>query len=67
MKYKTILHLPYQEASFETLDEAKAFIKQIDKEYVLVNDDLYSRNGYRCRYLWGGYFEGAEAFIIEEK
>ena len=44
MKYKTILHLPYQEASFETLDEAKAFIKQIDKEYVLVNDNLDSRN-----------------------
>lgn len=67
MKYKAILHSDYQEALFETLDEAKEFIKKIDPGYVLVNDDSDSRNGYRCRYLWGGYFEGIEAFIVEEK
>ena len=67
MKYKAIVHSSNQEKLCNTLDEAEVFIKQIDPEYVLINDDPDSRNKYRCRYLSGGYREGMEAFIVEVK
>lgn len=67
MKYKAIVHSSNQEKLCNTLDEAEVFIKQIDSEYWLVNDDVCSRFGYRRRYLWRGYPEGLEAFIVEVK
>ena len=67
MKYKVFLSSNHEDKIFNSLDEAKTFIKQIDSEYRLVNDDINSHNGYRCRYLWGGYREGIQAFIVEVK
>jgi hypothetical protein len=49
----------------DSLIEAQQYVKQFDPEFVLVNDDADNRNGYRCRYLWGGYREGIEMFILE--
>jgi hypothetical protein len=67
MRFKVLFHVDTElEKEFETLEQAKEYVLKIDSEYVLVNDDEQSQNGYRCRYLWGGYPEGISAFIIEQ-
>jgi hypothetical protein len=50
---------------FDSLADAKQFVTQLDSEFILTNDDNDNRNGYRCRYLWGGYPEGIQVFILE--
>lgn len=49
---------------FESLASAKQFVEEYYPEFALTNDDSDCINGYRCRYLWNGYFEGAELFIV---
>jgi len=51
---------------FELVQNAQQFVAENYSEFILCNDDADSRNGYRCRYLWGGYPEGVEIFIIQE-
>lgn len=54
-------------AECDSLVEAQQYVAQhLDPEFVLANDDADNKNGYRCRYLWGGYREGIEVFILEK-
>lgn len=50
---------------FDSLADAKQFVAQLDAEFVLTNDNPDNKDGYRCRYLWGGHREGVEVFILE--
>lgn len=52
---------------FELLDDAKQFVSNHYPEFILTNDDADNRNGYRCRYLYDGYPEGLEIFILERR
>lgn len=49
----------YFEGEFSNIDDAKSYVANKHSDFVLVND----KNGY-IRYLWGGYPEGLELFIV---
>ena len=66
MGFKVLFNFDNKEIEFDSLEKAKEFVINTDPDYRLVNDDEQSQNGYRCRYLWGGYPEGIEAFIIDK-